>query len=85
MQNEDFRHSPFQDESFDVIISGLTIHHLGFDTQKAIEEMTRVLKPGGWLAIYDEPSTVFYSSTLMQNYGLIINKKTMDMVFGVKL
>ena len=76
---------PYEEESFDVIISGLTIHHLGFDTQKAIEEMTRVLKPGGWLAIYDEPSTVFYSSTLMQNYGLIINKKTMDMVFGVKL
>jgi len=84
IQNEDVRHLPYDNESFDVIISGLTIHHLGFDTEKAIEEMTRVLKPGGCMAIYDEPSTIFYSAKLMQKYGLQVEKKTMDMVFGVK-
>jgi ubiquinone/menaquinone biosynthesis C-methylase UbiE len=84
IQNEDVRHLPYDDESFDVIISGLTIHHLRFDTEKSIGEMTRVLKPGGWLAIYDEPSTVFYCAKLMQKYGLKTEKKSTDMLFGVK-
>jgi len=84
LQNEGVRQLSYTDGAFDVVISGLTIHHLGFDTQKAIEEMTRVLKPGGWLAIYDEPSTIFYSAKLMRQAGLKIEKKTMDMVFGIK-
>ena len=84
LQNEDARQLPFDNESFDVIISGLTMHHLGFDTDKAIGEMTRVLKPGGWMAIYDEPSTVFYCAKLMRQNGLQVEKKTMDMVFGMK-
>jgi SAM-dependent methyltransferase len=84
LQNEDARQLPYDDESFDVIISGLTIHHLGFDTDKAMNEMARVLKPGGRMAIYDEPSTVFYSAKLMRQNGLQVEKKTMDMVFGIK-
>ncbi|MCK5315287.1 MAG: class I SAM-dependent methyltransferase [Anaerolineales bacterium] len=84
IQNEDVRYLPYDDESFDVIISGLTIHHLGFDTEKSIGEMIRVLKPGGWLAIYDDPSTVFYCAKLMQKYGLKTEKKSLDMLFGVK-
>ena len=84
IQNEDVRYLPYDDDTFDVIISGLTIHHLGFDTEKAFGEMTRVLKPGGWLAIYDDPSTVFYCAKLMQKYGLKTEKKSMDMLFGVK-
>jgi len=49
-----------------------------------MEEMTRVLKPGGWMAIYDEPSTVFYSAKQMHKNGLRVEKKYVDMVFGVK-
>jgi ubiquinone/menaquinone biosynthesis C-methylase UbiE len=84
IHNEDARQLPYDKEFFDVIISGLTMHHLGFDTDKAIGEMTRVLKPGGWMAIYDEPSTVFYCAKLMRQNGLQVEKKTMDMVFGMK-
>ena len=84
IHNEDARQLPYDNEFFDVIISGLTMHHLGFDTDKAIGEMTRVLKPGGWMAIYDEPSTTFYCAKLMRQNGLQIEKKTMDMVFGKK-
>jgi ubiquinone/menaquinone biosynthesis C-methylase UbiE len=84
IQNEDVLQLPYEDESFDVVISGLTIHHLGFDTGKAMSEMTRVLKPGGWMAIYDEPSTIFYSAKLMRKFGLKVEKKYVDMVFGVK-
>jgi ubiquinone/menaquinone biosynthesis C-methylase UbiE len=84
LQNEDVRQLPYDNESFDVIISGLTMHHLGFDTDKAMGEMTRVLKPGGRIAIYDEPSTVFYCAKLMRQNGLRVEKKTIDMVFGMK-
>ncbi len=84
LQNEDVRQLPYDDESFDVIISGLTVHHLGFDTEKGMSEMIRVLKPGGWLAIYDEPSTVFYSAKLMRQYGLQVEKKVMAMVIANK-
>ncbi len=84
IHNENVLQLPYEDEYFDVIISGLTIHHLGFDTEKGIKEMIRVLKPGGWMAIYDEPSTIFYSAKLMQKFGLKVENKTMDMVFGVK-
>jgi len=84
LQNEDARQLPFDNESFDVIISGLTMHHLGYDTDKAMNEMTRVLRPGGRMAIYDEPSTVFYSAKLMRQNGLQVEKKSMDMVFGIK-
>jgi arsenite methyltransferase len=84
LQNEDARQLSYDNEFFDVILSGLTMHHLGFDTDKAMGEMTRVLKPGGWMAIYDEPSTVFYCAKLMRQHGLRLEKKTMDMVFGTK-
>lgn len=85
LQNEDVRQLPYDDESFDIIISGLTMHHMGFDTGKAMGEMARVLKPEGWIAIYDEPSTVFYCAKLMRQNGLQVEKKSIDMVFGTKL
>ncbi len=84
LQNEDARLLPYDNESFDVIITGLTMHHMGFDTDKAMSEMTRVLKPGGRMAIYDESSTVFYCAKLMRQNGLQVEKKTIDMVFGIK-
>jgi SAM-dependent methyltransferase len=42
----DLRELPFHDASFDAIYSMGTIEHFG-ETQRAIEEMARVLKPGG--------------------------------------
>ncbi|MCP4425882.1 MAG: class I SAM-dependent methyltransferase, partial [Chloroflexi bacterium] len=84
LQNEDARQLPYADNSVDIILSGLTMHHLGTDTNKAMREMKRVLKPGGWLAIYDEPSTIFYCAKLMRQNGLQVEKKEMDMIFGTK-
>jgi SAM-dependent methyltransferase len=37
---------PFDDESFDLVFSHGVIHHIA-DTQKAIDEFRRVLRPGG--------------------------------------
>ena len=42
----DVRDLPFRDESFDAIYSMGTIEHFD-ETERAVEEMARVLKPGG--------------------------------------
>lgn len=44
---------PVPDESYDFVFSNGTAHHTG-DTQKALAEVVRVMKPGGyaWLYLY---------------------------------
>jgi hypothetical protein len=49
-----------------------------------MSEMTRVLKPGGWMAIFDEPSSVYLCAKLMRQNGLEVRKKSMDTVIGLK-
>ena len=87
LQNEDVRRLPYDNESFDVVISGLTMHHIshGSGTNRAMSEMTRVLKPGGRMAIYDDPFSVYLCAKLMRQNGLEVEKKERDMVFGIKL
>jgi arsenite methyltransferase len=43
---------PFADSSFDKVLTSLMMHHVA-DTKKALNEMVRVLKPGGTLVIAD--------------------------------
>jgi SAM-dependent methyltransferase len=43
--------APFEDESFDVVWSNGVLHHTG-DTDGSLKEITRLLKPGGWLWLY---------------------------------
>lgn len=86
LQNEDVRNLPYEDNSFEVIISGLTMHHIlhGSDSEKAMPEMVRVLKPGGKMGTYDVPIAVNATKKLMLQNGLEIVKKDSDMVFGIK-
>jgi arsenite methyltransferase len=51
----DIRELPFPDRSFDVVMSHWVVHNLptASDRQRALEEMARVLKPGGKLLIAD--------------------------------
>lgn len=51
----DARDMPFDDSSFDVIVSTSAFHHMGGaeSRQKAAQEVIRVLKPGGQVLIYD--------------------------------
>jgi arsenite methyltransferase len=55
LHNVDARKMSFADASFDVIVSSLAMHHMGGveDRQRATEEIIRVLKPGGKIAICD--------------------------------
>ena len=48
----DFRHIPFNDESFSFVFTQNSLNHLSkIDTEIAIAEMKRVLKPGGLLFV----------------------------------
>jgi ubiquinone/menaquinone biosynthesis C-methylase UbiE len=55
VQDGDARELPFPDESFDVVLSSWAIHNIavGAGREKAIREMFRVLRPGGWLGVLD--------------------------------
>ncbi len=45
---------PFDDDTFDVVVSRLVFHHLPGDVKKqALSEIARVLRPGGRLLIAD--------------------------------
>jgi arsenite methyltransferase len=51
----DARQLPFPDNSFDVVVSNFVVHEMNTaaERQKMMQEMVRVLKPGGRLALVD--------------------------------
>ncbi|MBW8349266.1 class I SAM-dependent methyltransferase [Bacillus sp. IITD106] len=51
----DFRNMPFEQNSFDIVVSSLAIHnvHNSNERRKALNEVVRVLKPGGRFGILD--------------------------------
>lgn len=57
---------PFEDNSFDVVVSSLAIHNISGSAgrEKAINEAARVLRPGGRLVIADIRATRQYQAQL---------------------
>ena len=68
IENTDVRKLPFGANSFDVVVSSLAIHNIDGSTEraKALREIARVLKPGGYLAIFDIFHTGEYAKLLGQ-------------------
>jgi arsenite methyltransferase len=68
----DARAMPFPDASFDLIVSSLAIHNIRdrAGRSRAIDEIIRVLKPGGRLLIADPLWTSTYARQL-QDRGLL--------------
>ena len=48
----DTSHLEFDDESFDLVAVCFSLHHFS-DLEKSLEEMVRVIKPGGWLLVIE--------------------------------
>ncbi|MCX5732872.1 MAG: class I SAM-dependent methyltransferase [candidate division NC10 bacterium] len=67
----DAENLPFKDGAFDVVYTFGVIHHTP-NTQKAAEEIYRVLKPGGRaiIGVYHRYSAFFLSSVLLESYLL---------------
>ncbi len=62
----DARKLPFDDASFDVILSSMALHNIynAGERQTAVREIARVLKPGGRVLIVDLRHTRQYAATL---------------------
>jgi len=56
----DSQHLPFKDDSFMTVINKGVLHHLE-DPQKAVEEISRVLKPGGQAVFAESVSNILNS------------------------
>ncbi len=68
----DARAMPFDDQTFDVIVSSLMLHHAGDgpDRERVLREMARVLKPGGRLLVYDAAPVIGHAARTLGGAGL---------------
>jgi len=71
LQTGDARDIPFPDGSFDVVVTSLALHSIPDreGREKALREIARVLKPGGWAAILDIMHVAHYAQ-VMDEIGL---------------
>ena len=69
---------PFQDNTFDIILCNHVLEHIP-DDQKAMQELYRVLKPGGW-GVFQVPQDLSRKQTFEDNS--ITDKKERAKIFG---
>jgi cyclopropane fatty-acyl-phospholipid synthase-like methyltransferase len=66
IETADMRSLPFQDDTFDLVVSSLAIHNIksNADRRQAISEGFRVLRRGGRIVIADIRAASIYADTL---------------------
>src|SRR5262245_53396629 len=72
IKNVDARAMPFANQTFDVIVSSLMLHHAGAgtDRERVLQEMARVLRPGGRLLVYDVAPVIRSAARTLSGVGL---------------
>lgn len=85
----DVRKLPFNDASFDVIVSSGALHHISRDRaehEQAIHEILRVLKPGGRIALMDITHMIEGYAAAMKTKGVTSEvNKTVQSPFGFEM
>jgi len=68
VRDGDARELPFPDASFDTVVSSLAIHNIESREERvrAVQEMARVLKPGGHVGVVDIYRSREYAKTLRE-------------------
>jgi SAM-dependent methyltransferase len=66
LETGDMRRMPFDDATFDVVVSSLALHNIpdAAGRAQAVREIARVLKPGGRVALLDFQHTGEYAQVL---------------------
>ncbi|HEY6371677.1 MAG TPA: class I SAM-dependent methyltransferase [Candidatus Sulfotelmatobacter sp.] len=69
VKEADARKLPFPDGAFDIVVSNFVLHEVTTDAdrEKMVQEIARVLKPGGYVALRDFIFTDTCLHTLRQN------------------
>lgn len=78
---------PFDDGTFDIVVTSLVFHHLEDSArQRALEEVARVLKPGGYLAMIELSHARAYAQVLSQ-LGIAdveVSPRKVQLFFGTR-
>ncbi len=85
-QEADARKMPFEDASFDVILSSWALHHISLskdDFENACREMIRVLKPGGTIVVADVAHMIEALAMRLVDAGF--HAQQQDTIFGQKI
>jgi arsenite methyltransferase len=79
LQNVDARQMPFENASFDIIVSSFAFHHIeghgGEGRRKAAAEIVRVLKPGGKVLIKDVGGALSELEKVTRNAGFQVRRE----------
>jgi len=83
----DMRALPFEDDSFDLVLSSLAVHNISgrAGREKAISEAVRVLRPGGRLMIADVRATRQYQAQLAKIGMNDVARRWLGWRFGARL
>jgi arsenite methyltransferase len=84
IETGDARKLPFAAEHFDAIVSSWAIHNIYDQTgrEQALDEMVRVLKPGGRIALVDIRHTGEYAAAL-RSRGLVVERSAPNFLFVI--
>ena len=87
VKSGDARQLPFEDGTFDVVVSSLVLHniHDASERKKAIQEIVRMLKGGGHVAILDIWHTNKYEQELRKSGMQEVSRSGLHFSMGVPM